>query len=586
MSRGYIAERARLSLFVVRRGVHLITGRAHAHPLLRWQYMPSLTDRLLIGPQDLRTADPTRGNEILAGRFAFAGKMMVCDGRSPFSLTPPSPEWAEGLAGFAWLRHLRAMDSSQARSHARTLVDEWIARQRKWDSAAWRPETVTRRIISWLAHAPFVLAEADARFYRRFLRSLIRHVRYLRRTAPSLNDGLPRLQAMIALNYSALCMAGQIGTLSAASRRLMQELDRQVLPDGGHISRNPGTLIELLLDLLPLRTAYSARNIPPPDALTNAIDRMMPMLRFFRHGDGHFANFNGMGPTPPDLLATLLAYDDARGRPVSNASHSGYQRLDAAGLALIMDTGKPPPLSVSQDAHAGPLSFELSSGRHRVVVNCGLPAIHRDSWRHVARTTAAHSTVTIGEASSCRFLSSVRLQRTLGALLVGGPAQVLSAREDDPEGSRIWASHDGYLQRFGIVHERTVLVSTDGRRLDGEDALVPARVNRQLSRRRPERFAVRFHLHPSVRVTRLTHRNGAMLMLPNRDVWTFEGYDNSVDIEDSVYLASLEGPRRSQQIVIYGNARQGARVTWSFVQVDPAEARVLDRQSDQPELPL
>ena len=37
---------------------------------------------------------------------------------------------------------------------------------------------------------------------------------------------------------------------------------------------------------------------PPPPALLNAIDRMMPMLRFFRHGDGNFALFNGMGPTP------------------------------------------------------------------------------------------------------------------------------------------------------------------------------------------------------------------------------------------------------------------------------------------------
>ena len=56
---------------------------------------------------------------------------------------------------------------------------------------------------------------------------------------------------------------------------------------------------------------------------------MMPMLRFFRHADGNFAQFNGMGPTPVDLLATVLAYDDARGAPVANAPHSGYQRIDA-----------------------------------------------------------------------------------------------------------------------------------------------------------------------------------------------------------------------------------------------------------------
>ena len=150
----------------------------------------------------------------------------------------------------------------------------------------------------------------------------------------------------------------------------------------------PGTLIELLIDLLPLRQLFSARNLPPPAALNNAIDRMMPMLRFFRHADGNFALFNGMGPTPVDLVATVLAYDDARGAPVANAPHSGYQRIDAGKTALLMDTGRPPPLALSQEAHAGCLSFELSWNLHRLVVNCGLPAVNKENWRQVARATA------------------------------------------------------------------------------------------------------------------------------------------------------------------------------------------------------
>ena len=68
-----------------------------------------------------------------------------------------------------------------------------------------------------------------------------------------------------------------------------------MFPDGGHISRNPGVIIDLLLDLLPLKQAFTGRNIAPPPQLLNAIDRMMPMLRFFRHDDGNFALFNGMG---------------------------------------------------------------------------------------------------------------------------------------------------------------------------------------------------------------------------------------------------------------------------------------------------
>jgi uncharacterized heparinase superfamily protein len=83
----------------------------------------------------------------------------------------------------------------------------------------------------------------------------------------------------------------------------------------------------------------------------------MPMLRFFRHDDGSFALFNGMGPTAPDVIATILAYDDVRGEPVSNAPHSGYQRLKVNSMLVLMDTGAPPPVGVSQEAHAGCLAF-------------------------------------------------------------------------------------------------------------------------------------------------------------------------------------------------------------------------------------
>ena len=65
------------------------------------------------------------------------------------------------------------------------------------------------------------------------------------------------MQALIALTYAALCMAGQARHLRTAVKQLVAEIERQILPDGGHVSRNPGALIELLLDLLPLRQAFA-----------------------------------------------------------------------------------------------------------------------------------------------------------------------------------------------------------------------------------------------------------------------------------------------------------------------------------------
>src|ERR1700734_3321974 len=590
MARGSVANHLKLSWLLLRGGLRQAAGRLNGHPLLRWPLIPLKADRLLIAPQDLRTADATRASEIYSGRFAFAGKVVLCDGRSIFEMEPPSADWAAALLGFSWLRHLRAADSGITRANARALVDEWITLQGSWHPVAWRSDVLSRRIISWLSQSPLVLQDADVRFYRRFLRSLMRQVRYLRRTARHANRGVARMQAAVALIYAALCIAGQARYIKSASDHLKREIERQILPDGGHASRDPGAIIELLLEFLPMRQAFASRNVAPPQALLNAIDRMMPMLRFFRHSEGTFAHFNGMGVTPADLFLTLLAYDETRGAPLTNAPYSAYHRLEARGGVLIMDTGRAPPLDLSLEAHAGCLSFEFSSPKQSlIVVNCGMPSTAREDWRPFARGTPAHSTVTFNDTSSARFVETPAFRRVLGGSpMLGGPGHVAVSREDRADGIVLRAAHDGYADRYGILHERTILLAADGVRFEGEDMFLPADGSAQLSASE-DRYALRFHLHPSIKATRLTDGHGVMLMTVNKEVWTFTAPDARVELEDSVYLAGT-GPRRTSQLVIRGHASATPRVLWTFQQTTSAALATPPTggrmREDEPRLPL
>ena len=67
-------------------------------------------------------------------------------------------------------------------------------------------------------------------------------------------------------------------------------------------------------------------------------------------------------------------------------------------------------------------------------------------------------------------------------------------------------------------------------------------------------FAVRFHLHPMVKATRVSDGHGVILILPNKEVWTFSAHEDQVELEDSVYLAGSEGPRRTALIVNWFHA--------------------------------
>jgi uncharacterized heparinase superfamily protein len=173
----------------------------------------------------------------------------------------------------------------------------------------------------------------------------------------------------------------------------------------------------------------------------------------------------------------------------------------------------------------------------------------------------------------------------LGTPIVSGPADITVSREEREDAIIVRTSHDGYADRFNVVHQRALKLALAGNRIDGEDLfvategdMIPASVS--------DEFAVRFHLHPSVKANKLTDDRGAMLMLPSREVWIFSAYEDRVEIEESVYLSGSDGPRRATQIVIYGRARKVPRVHWSFHQVEQASASGERRPGDEPELPL
>ena len=544
--------------------------RYHRSFIYRPRYSGPTPDRLLIAPTDLRTSDATLAHDIYAGRFILGGTAMDASGVPVFTLDPPSEAWARELHGFGWLRHLRASELKVSRSNARSLVRDWIRQGSHNHPVAREPEVIARRVISWLSQSPLVLEGCDHAFYRRFMRSLTTQIRLLRRIAQDGPQGLPRLTMMIAVAAAAIALPDQDRFLRQAGRRLETELQRQILPDGGHIGRSPMTILEVLADLLPLRQAYSARGLQPPGGMLRAIDRMMPMIRFFRHGDGAFARFNGTKDTPVDLIATVLAYDDARGAPPASAPHSGYERLAAGETVAIVDTGGPPPIAISGAAHAGWLSFELSSGRHRIVVNCGAGGAPGSRLRRLSRTTAAHSTATVNDNSSCRFLMGSAMARRFGEVIVDGPDLAPIERSQDEDGAHIIvASHNGYAERFGLVHERRLKLSSTGHRLDGIDHF-PSATGGRLSRGSKDGVAIRFHLHPNVAVEPLAEPGHVRLSLLDGEIWQFAA-DHPVEIEESIYFSETYGNLQTTQLVIYGRPHSRSTVAWWLQKVGLAK---------------
>lgn len=518
-------------------------------------------ERLLVAPTDLRTADPYIADEVYAGRFSLAGRVLETGGASPFTSAPPSEDFARQLHAFRWLRHLRAANHELAFANARALTDDWIqSTGRRISGVPWDPDIVAQRVIAWMSHSPVVLKGSDHGFYRRFLKSLAGQLAFLRRVAATAAEGEPRFRVRIALAMGTLALPASQGAIRAAARHLDVEIDRQILPDGGHVSRNPQAGLDLLVDLLPLRQTYVNLGHGSPARLIPAIDRMFPALRFFRHGDGELALFNGATAAPVERLLSVLRYDETSGTPFRHLPHSKFQRLSAGTTTILADTGAPPRGAPSARAHAGCLSFEMSSGHHRIIVNAGAPLFARDDHAQLARSTAAHSTVTVENTSSSR----TSLSRFLGPVLAGGVGTVTVSMADTEDGSRSFtASHDGYVSLYSLVHERRIRLSGDGARVEGRDRFL--RPDGAAAGRNARQSAVaRFHIHPKTLIARGSD-NDLFLTTPQGELWTFSCREVVPEIQDDVFFADVAGPRRSRQIALSSRVGTIPELHWMLV---------------------
>lgn len=539
--------------------IGIIARRLRMGPLFRWRFTGFRPNQILANPVDLHLADPNLAHEFYHGRFPLAGRVVQAGSISPFILEPPTPEWEAALQDFSWLRHMTSSRTALANAHARSLIADWIDTVGKRISGnGWQADITARRIIAWLSHADTLFYGASPVFQKRFLKSLGIQVRYLRTAVNSMPENETRLQAHIALAFSALALPVSASMARAARLNLERELNRHILPDGGHISRNPAILLDLLIYLIPLRHCYSESKETPPSMLIAAVDRMLPALRFFQHRDGTLANFNGVGPTLAQRLDIVLDVDETAGIPFSHAPHSGYQRLAFGKTTVIADTGKISHRKLSQTANAGCLSFEMSSGKRRFIVNCGIDPYGPPDFRFFGRLTAAHSTATINDTSSCRFHRVDKPDSTI----VSGPSEIEVKRIEEDSFHGFIATHDGYRRNFNLLHQRSITLSHTGDILAGSDSFFHGKGRPASPNHKNSEVTVRFHLHPDVEI----NQNGKKMLqleIPGEDIWLFSA-DVDMHLEDSIYFSGLSGPAKTRQIVLSFRPQEQNTAKWIF----------------------
>ena len=554
-----VPEAARIA---VERGLDDVASLVRQTWLYRQTLKGPVPERIHAYTDDHRTRTLQDADALMRGRFRLAGQAVDIRQGSIFDQPAPSADFAAALHGFDWLRHLEAAGGDLAREFALKLTQHWLNRNARYATLAWLPDVTAERFLNLFCHGGFFLGDLDEAWRAKFFTSLRDQSLVLARTLQRAPDGLPRLKCAAALALAGFCLADE-RSAAAGLKRLSVELDRQILPDGGHISRSPGQLLDIarLLTMLKQALTLTGREIDP--ALDQRLDRMLLLLKFFRLGDGALSVFEGGGEEDPRIISGLLAQDQRQDQRLMHLPESGFHRLALGRAIVLFDAGAPPQGVFSTTAHAGCLSFEMSSGAHRLVVNCGAFAGRDVSWQRALRSTPAHSTLTLDERSQATILTEGLLAHLLGPRLFGGPTSVEMRRLESAHGLSLEASHDAYVAHYGLVHQRRMTLSRGGFTLTGADRIIPVNANPPSGHRDARNgvpFAIRFHIHPEVRLSLAQGGSSVILKLPNREGWRFRCGGGDLSVEESIYFGGGSA-RRAEQIVIRSAVKAQAAET-------------------------
>lgn len=506
----------------------------YASPLHAWRLSGTVPEDLSVPLGDAWPGDAEAGRGILEGLFPADGQTVQA-GADPWASETLTAELAESLHRFDWLRDLRDLGGDAARLRARDLVSSWLQHCGHWTRIGWRPDILGARLANWIGTYAFFAESADDAFRLALLESLSRQFRHLHRTLGGGTEGVGRFDALKGAVIAGVALGEPTERLAAILDRLEATIRRQILPDGGHLSRAPRLQVHVLATLVDIRSALRAHGIADTPMLDDPIQRMTGVLRMLRHGDGGLALFNGALEDGIWRTDALLARTECKARALVSAPDTGFERMAAGRMAAIVDTGVPSPHDGR--AHAGTLAFELSVGRQRLIVNCGAaPAEPR--WDAPLRATAAHSTVTVGDTNSAEIRPDGGVAR--------GLREVRVERWDSDGAVWLEAEHDGYVPLFGLSHRRRLYMGAGGDDLRGEDLLSYTGAPGE----RPEMAVARFHLHPRVSASLVQSGSAVLLRTSTGGGWRFRASGGTLDLTESVYFGDRGLLQRSRQITV------------------------------------
>ena len=457
----------------------------------------------------------------------------------------------KNLNSFFWLFSL---DLKSSKKDTQNILLKWMEKNQRFDAENWEVDIVAKRIIAWLSNSILTYEGGNTDYKEKFNSVIKKQINHLINEIENSELVDDKMICCSAIILAGLSYPSKDGYLNIGINLLKKLAKLSLDNDGFPKSRNIRQLNFYLKYFILIREFLKESQTEIPEFINENIYYLGQAYAFTWQNNKKDFLFNGNHEGKNIDFDNYLQRFDYNFKNQNNEL-GGYAILNNKNISLIMDIGPSPDKKFSSNYQAGSLSFEIISRGKKLICNSGYFQNFNHKLNEVSKSTAIHSTLILDDQSSCKFTKNKK-SKILEGLKITKKNIVFEKNY-----WKIKAVHDGYLNQYGVMHDREVEFYPEQMKFIGYDKIISKNNIKNL------KFDIRFHLEPSVKVMK-TQNNKSILIDLDGEGWKFNCDNNMIDIDSGLYFGVKNSFIYNQNIFISGMTKNDNQtIKWEITKL-------------------
>ena len=460
----------------------------------------------------------------------------------------------KSIHNFLWLN---LIDRKNKNVTVQSIIKEWIAKYSKYTKDIWDEDLASLRIISWISNADLILNTNDKDFNKSFYKNTIRQINFIKKNINNLNDENKKISSISLLILSGLVFKEYFTYYKIGLKELKKLIDNYFDKNGFPINRNFENLLTFVQYFILIKEWIKSAQETVPEHLEDIIEKNLICINSLNSPSKKLPLFNGS--TDKSLNNFFNYLDKLNYSLKKNLKSVGQVQIVKNNKTILyFDSGGPPNYKVSKDYQSGPLSFEYSSDKDKIITNCGYGRKISKKIQILSKFTSGQSTLCIDDTSVVKFKKSNIINKAYGSTISSTFKIFDVERKENKENVEISATHNAYLEKFGYLHKRKINFYKKSNSIDGSDYLIKKHGSSDVN------FSIRFHLYPGINTVKTLSGKSILLQTNGNKSWVFSSGELAIDLEKSLFFGRNKA-LSNKCIVIYGKTMdQNVNINWKL----------------------